>query len=86
MKFSSLNSGFASSAFLASTFAAPAFAVSSFAPSAFPPFALPASALDDQDLVEQLGLADRADWLLLRLVGCTALATLLLALTVSVVR
>jgi hypothetical protein len=42
-------------------------------------FALPASALDDADLMEQLNLADRADWLLLRLVGCTALSTLLLA-------
>ena len=71
MKNSSLNSGFASSAFAAS---------------AFPHFALPASALDEQDLIEQLSLADRADWLLLRLVGCTALATLLLALTVSVGR
>ena len=49
-------------------------------------FALPLSALDDQDLLEQLNLADRADWLLLRLVGCTALATLLLAAAISLAR
>ena len=46
-------------------------------------FALPASALDQQDLQEELNLADRADWLLLRLVACTALATLLLAAAIS---
>jgi hypothetical protein len=46
-------------------------------------FALPASALDEQDLLDQLSQADRADWLLLRLVACTALATLLLAVAIS---
>jgi len=35
--------------------------------------------LDDTDLLDQLQHAERADWVLLRLVGCTALATLLLA-------
>ncbi len=54
-----------------------------FAASAFPGFALPTSALDEQDLMDQLSQAERADWLLLRLVGCTALATLLLAVAIS---
>ena len=36
---------------------------------------------------DELGaLADRADWLLLRLVGCTALSTLLLAAAISLAR
>jgi hypothetical protein len=48
-------------------------------------FTLPASALDEQDLLDQLTQADRADWMLLRLVGCTALATLLLAVAISLV-
>jgi hypothetical protein len=50
---------------------------------ALPASTFPASALDDNDLLEQLTLADRADWLLLRLVGCTALSTLLLAAAIS---
>lgn len=44
---------------------------------------LPSSALDERDLLDQLHLADRADWTLLGLVSCTAIATLLLAAVVS---
>lgn len=44
---------------------------------------LPPSALDERDLLDQLNLADRADWTLLGLVSCTATATLLLAAVVS---
>ena len=44
---------------------------------------LPASALDERDLLDQLNLADRADWTLLGLVSCTAIATLLLAAVIS---
>lgn len=36
--------------------------------------------LDSLDPLEQMALAERADWLLLRLVLCAAVATLLLAL------
>ena len=42
--------------------------------------ALPLDALDP---VEQMALADRADWMLLRLVLCAAAATLLLAVASS---
>lgn len=44
---------------------------------------LPPSALDERDLLDQLNLADRADWTLLGLVSCTAIATLLLATVIS---
>jgi hypothetical protein len=44
---------------------------------------LPPSALDERDLLDQLNLADRADWTLLGLVSCTAIATLLLAAVIS---
>ncbi len=44
---------------------------------------LPPSALDEHDLLDQLNLADRADWTLLGLVSCTATATLLLAAVIS---
>jgi hypothetical protein len=54
-----------------------------FSASAFAPSALPASALDEADLAEQLKLSERADWLLLRLVGCAALATLLMAAAIT---
>lgn len=47
------------------------------------PLPLPSSALDERDLLDQLHLADRADWTLLGLVSCTATATLLLAAVVS---
>ena len=46
---------------------------------------LPASALDERDLLDQLNLADRADWTLLGLVSCSAIATLLLAAAISLV-
>ena len=46
---------------------------------------LPASALDEGDLLDQLNLADRADWTLLGLVSCSAIATLLLAAAISLV-
>lgn len=39
--------------------------------------------LDALDPVEQMALADRADWMLLRLVLCAASATLVLALASS---
>jgi len=42
--------------------------------------------LEPFDPLEQIALADRADWLLLRLVLCTATATLLLALASSLGR
>jgi hypothetical protein len=68
---------------LSFAFPQPQFANTGFAASTFHNPALPLSALDDNDLIEQLHMADRADWLLLRLVGCTALATLLLAAAIS---
>lgn len=46
---------------------------------------LPASALDERELLDQLNLADRADWTLLGLVSCAAIATLLLAAAISLV-
>jgi hypothetical protein len=52
--------------------------------SGFAPSALPASALDEADLAEQMKLSERADWVLLRLVGCAALATLLLAAAITI--
>jgi hypothetical protein len=55
----------------------------SFPASGFAPSALPASALDETDMAEQMQQADRADWALLRLVGCAALATLLLAAAIT---
>lgn len=48
-----------------------------------PLLALP---LDSLDALEQMALAERADWLLLRLVLCAAVATLLLALATSLGR
>ncbi|MBL8306584.1 MAG: hypothetical protein JNM33_07795 [Rubrivivax sp.] len=48
--------------------------------------ALPTSALDERDVVDQLLKADRADWTLLALVSCTAIATLLLAAAASLIR
>jgi hypothetical protein len=48
--------------------------------------ALPASALDERDVVDQLLKADRADWVLLALVSCTAIATLLLAAAATLIR
>ena len=50
-------------------FGRPAFGASGFA----------GKLLDDADVLDELQQAERADWVLLRLVGCTALATLLLA-------
>jgi hypothetical protein len=52
------------------------------------PWALPGAlkkvtAPVDIDPLEQMALTDRADWALLRLVGCAALATLVLALASS---
>ena len=47
---------------------------------------LSVGALDERDQLEQLTLADHADWMLLRLVSCTALATLLLATAISLAR
>ncbi len=47
---------------------------------------LPYSALDERDLLDQLRQDDRADWKLLALVSCSAIATLLLAATISLVR
>jgi len=47
--------------------------------------ALPASLLDERELLDQLSRADRADWTLLGLVSCTAIATLLLAAAMSLV-
>ena len=41
---------------------------------------------DNLDPVEQMALADRADWMLLRLVLCAAAATLLLAVASSLGR
>jgi hypothetical protein len=38
------------------------------------------------DPLEQIALADRADWLLLRLVLCAAVATMLLAIASSLGR
>jgi hypothetical protein len=38
---------------------------------------------DHRDILEQMAVADRADWVLLRLVLCAAGATLLLALASS---
>lgn len=37
----------------------------------------------DIDPLEQMALTDRADWALLRLIGCATLATLVLALASS---
>ncbi len=48
--------------------------------------ALPSSALDERDLLDQLLKADRADWTLLALVSCTAIATLVLAAALTLVR
>ena len=48
--------------------------------------ALPAAALDDCDPQELLTLSDHADWVLLRLVSCSALATLVLATAISLVQ
>jgi len=48
--------------------------------------ALPTSALDERDVVDQLLKADRADWTLLALVSCTAIATLLLAAAATLIR
>jgi len=42
--------------------------------------------LEALDPVEQMALADRADWMLLRLVLCAAAATLLLAVASSLGR
>ncbi len=42
--------------------------------------------LEPPDPVEQMALADRADWMLLRLVLCAATATLMLALASSLGR
>ncbi len=50
---------------------------------ALPTWALPASALEEPDLLDQLNQTDRADWLLLRLVACTTLATLVLAMAIG---
>lgn len=44
---------------------------------------LPVSALEEDDLIDQLRLVDRADWKLLWLVSCAAVATLLLAAATS---
>lgn len=48
--------------------------------------ALPTSALDERDVVEQLLKADRADWTLLALVSCSAIATLLVAAAATLLR
>jgi hypothetical protein len=48
--------------------------------------ALPYSALDERELLDQLTQADRADWTLLCLVGCTGIATLLLAAAITLLR
>jgi hypothetical protein len=45
-----------------------------------------ATPFESFDAEEQLALADRADWMLLRLVLCAATATLLLALASSLGR
>lgn len=43
----------------------------------------PLLSLDPHDPLEQMAQADRADWALMRLVLCAALATLLLAVAGS---
>ena len=48
--------------------------------------ALPFSVLDERELLDQLHLADRADWTLLALVSCSGIATLVLAAAISLVR
>ena len=48
--------------------------------------ALPFSVLDERELLDQLSLADRADWTLLALVSCAGIATLVLAAAISLVR
>lgn len=75
-------------AFPGTGFTRSGFAPSQFAPSGFSASTLQAPGLSmpllqDNDLAEQIRLAERADWLLLRLVGCTALATLLLSAAIS---
>lgn len=45
-----------------------------------------ALSFEAQDPIEQMALADRADWMLLRLVLCAATATLVLAVASSLGR